>query len=366
MAACLRQAEAPPVAALLASLLVAGAFTCASAGTVVVNADVVAAACPGRFADGASLIHVANATFAEGPVDFAEAHATLFTDFADWTSTVPTVYKYDRSSGVVTPWLRNTSVGGMARAPDGGLVLALRRARSVGVIADPAGADPRVTVRASAFQGKRLNAPNDVVADADGGVYFTDPAWGVEEADRQLDFKGIYYLPPGGGNDDLVLVGKQNWPNGLGLLPDGRLLVANEQQPLGWYLYTRVPGCDGAPPSWARSNALTPEGPQLPHLPPPEPVADRRGNDGLHVDAGGAAPPVVYATGYRGLWVMAPPTVGRAWWVTCVLPPPPAVKVLTNVATGACGGDGPWGGLRPDARCLYITAEAGMYKIPLA
>jgi len=63
---------------------------------------------------------------------------------------------------------------------------------------------------------------------------------------------------------------------------------------------------------------------------------------------------------------MAPPTVGRAWWVTCVLPPPPAVKVLTNVATGACGGDGPWRGLRPDARCLYITAEAGMYKIPLA
>jgi len=365
MVACRRHSRARPAAALLASLLVAGAVSPASAGTVVLNASTVAAACPGHFADGASLLHVANATFAEGPVDFPEAAATLFTDFADWTATVPTVYQYDRGSGAVTPWLRNTSVGGLARTPAGGLVLALRRTRTVGVIADPTGADRRVTTLASTYRGKRLNAPNDVVVDQDGGLYFTDPTWGVAEADRQLDFKGIYYLPPGGRTNDLVLVGKQNWPNGLGLLPDGRLLVANEQEPLGWYLYTRTPRC-GGPPSWTQAEVSPPIGPLTPPLGPPEPPADRRGNDGLHVDAPGGAPPVVYATGYRGLWVMVPPTVGRTWWVSCVLPAPPPVTALTNVATGACGGDGPWGGLAPDARCLYITAQAGMYKIPLA
>ena len=168
-----------------------------------------------------------------------------------------------------------------------------------------------------------------MVVDRDGGLYFTDPTWGVAEADRQLDFKGIYYLPPGGRTDDLVLVGKQNWPNGLGLLPDGRLLVANEQEPLGWYLYTRTPRC-GGPPSWTQAEVSPPIGPLTPPLGPPEPPADRRGNDGLHVDAPGGAPPVVYATGYRGLWVMVPPTVGRTWWVSCVLPPPPAVAAAAK------------------------------------
>ena len=36
-----------------------------------------------------------------------------------------------------------------------------------------------VTVIADKFQGKRLNSPNDVVVHPDGGIWFTDPPYGI-------------------------------------------------------------------------------------------------------------------------------------------------------------------------------------------
>src|SRR3984893_15956124 len=36
-----------------------------------------------------------------------------------------------------------------------------------------------VTVIAEKFQGKRLNSPNDIVVHPDGGIWFTDPMYGV-------------------------------------------------------------------------------------------------------------------------------------------------------------------------------------------
>jgi gluconolactonase len=40
--------------------------------------------------------------------------------------------------------------------------------------------DGSITVLADAYDGKRLNSPNDVVVRSDGAVYFTDPAYGIE------------------------------------------------------------------------------------------------------------------------------------------------------------------------------------------
>ena len=36
-----------------------------------------------------------------------------------------------------------------------------------------------VTVIADKFQGKRLNSPNDIVVHPDGGIWFTDPTYGI-------------------------------------------------------------------------------------------------------------------------------------------------------------------------------------------
>jgi gluconolactonase len=43
-----------------------------------------------------------------------------------------------------------------------------------------------VTVIADKFQGKRLNSPNDVVVHPDGGVWFTDPSYGIPRQLRRV------------------------------------------------------------------------------------------------------------------------------------------------------------------------------------
>jgi gluconolactonase len=81
-------------------------------------------------------------------------------------------------------------------------------------------------VLAARFEGKRLNAPNDVVVRRDGSVYFTDPAFGNQEDARELDFYGIFHITPKG---DLDLVAKwKTRPNGVALSPNGRILYVSD------------------------------------------------------------------------------------------------------------------------------------------
>ena len=77
-------------------------------------------------------------------------------------------------------------------------------------------------VLAERWDGKRLNAPNDLVVSRTGHVYFTDPAFGSQGDDRELDFYGVYHIPPKG---PMKLVAKSTGrPNGIGLSPNGKLL----------------------------------------------------------------------------------------------------------------------------------------------
>src|SRR5688572_11627507 len=50
--------------------------------------------------------------------------------------------------------------------------------------------DGSVTVLASAFNGKRLNSPNDVVAHPDGSYWFTDPPYGAQLYEGAVDAAG--------------------------------------------------------------------------------------------------------------------------------------------------------------------------------
>lgn len=86
-----------------------------------------------------------------------------------------------------------------------------------------------IEVLADKWDGKRLNAPNDIVVRKDGNVYFTDPAFGQQADTRELDFYGVYQITPKG---ELRLIAKpQGRPNGIGLSPDGRILyVANSDE----------------------------------------------------------------------------------------------------------------------------------------
>ena len=50
--------------------------------------------------------------------------------------------------------------------------------------------DGSITVIADAFEGKRLNSPNDVVAHPDGSYWFTDPPYGGQLYEGQPDAAG--------------------------------------------------------------------------------------------------------------------------------------------------------------------------------
>ena len=78
------------------------------------------------------------------------------------------------------------------------------------------------------FEGKLLNAPNDIVVKSDGSIWFTDPGYGI-----LMDYEGhrdtfenaanVYRLDPNTG-EATVVAGDFQRPNGLCFSPDESLL----------------------------------------------------------------------------------------------------------------------------------------------
>jgi gluconolactonase len=89
--------------------------------------------------------------------------------------------------------------------------------------------DGRIEVLADRWEGKKLNAPDDLAVSKNDHVYFTDPAFGEQSDHRELDFYGVYHLPPRG---PLKLVAKPSGrPNGVAISPNGRVLyVTNSDE----------------------------------------------------------------------------------------------------------------------------------------
>jgi gluconolactonase len=86
----------------------------------------------------------------------------------------------------------------------------------------------RIEVLAERFEGKRFNAPNDIVVRRDGHVYFTDPLF-TQLEQRELDFYGVYHVTPKGKIEAIARM--KTRPNGVTLSPDGKILyVANTDE----------------------------------------------------------------------------------------------------------------------------------------
>lgn len=82
---------------------------------------------------------------------------------------------------------------------------------------------------ADRFEGKRLNAPNDIAVRRDGHIWFTDPAFGNQQETRELDFFGVFHVTPKGEID--VVAKPAGRPNGIALAPNGRTLyVTNSDE----------------------------------------------------------------------------------------------------------------------------------------
>lgn len=82
-----------------------------------------------------------------------------------------------------------------------------------------------VEVIADRWEGKRLNAPAGIAVSKSGHVYFTDPAFGYQSDERELDFYGVYHVPPKGPIE--VVARPAGRPHGIALAPNGRTLYVS-------------------------------------------------------------------------------------------------------------------------------------------
>ena len=95
--------------------------------------------------------------------------------------------------------------------------------------------------------GKPIDGPNDLVMDAKGGLYITDPQF-TPEAQKSQPGKQVYYVAPDGTAKVVIGPGEFAMPNGVELSPDGRTLYVNNtwQQPGENFVWAYDVAADGS------------------------------------------------------------------------------------------------------------------------
>ena len=163
-------------------------------------------------------------TFTEGPIWMADGSL----HFSDMPGDKRRRWHPDE--GVTVLRDPSNKCNGMTRDNDGNLIVCEHVTSSV-VRERPDGT--RETL-ATHWGDKELNSPNDVIVARDGSIVFTDPTYGRMpgfglERDQELDFQGVYRIPAGGG-DLQLLVDDFAQPNGLCFSTDESLLYVNDTE----------------------------------------------------------------------------------------------------------------------------------------
>ena len=164
-------------------------------------------------------------TFTEGPI----WNAARYLLFSDMPGDVRR--RWDEEGGVREVANPSNKGNGMTLDAEGRLIVCEHVTSSV-VRMHPDGTGSGREILASHYRGKELNSPNDVIVADDGAIYFTDPTYGRMpgfgiERDQELDFQGVYRIPPGGGEPEL-LIDDFAQPNGLCFSPDESVLYIND------------------------------------------------------------------------------------------------------------------------------------------
>jgi gluconolactonase len=141
------------------------------------------------------------------------------------------ILRWDDSSGHVSEF-RNPShnANGLARDAQGRLLTCEHQTRRV----TRTEYNGSITVLADAYQGKRLNSPNDIVCQRNGTVWFTDPPFGIsgdwegDPATSELPH-ALYRIDATSGELQQVLTDVLG-PNGLALSPDESVLYLVESR----------------------------------------------------------------------------------------------------------------------------------------
>src|SRR5215212_4261784 len=168
------------------------------------------------------------ATITEGPV--WDGAGLLYTSIDD-----NEIRRYDPATGdIVTIYHAPGASNGLELGPDGALYACEGKGRAVVRY----GADGLKTMLVDHFEGRRLNSPNDLVLDRAGRVWFTDPRYGADHSDRELDHDSVYRITPPGGGEGMWGIERLTFdttrPNGLLLSWDERtLFVAQSDYDVG-------------------------------------------------------------------------------------------------------------------------------------
>jgi gluconolactonase len=163
--------------------------------------------------------------WAEGPVYFPEGGYLLLSDIPN-----NRIMKYSEQDGSFTVFRSPSNYSnGNTRDRQGRLVSCehsvtrrITRTEKTGV----------VTVLADSFEGKRLNAPNDIVVKSDDTIWFTDPLFGING-----NWEG-FKAKPEQANTNVFRIGTDGKltavitdlvnPNGLAFSPDEKKLYVVE------------------------------------------------------------------------------------------------------------------------------------------
>lgn len=211
------------------------------------------------------------------------------------------------------------------------------------------------TVVADKYMGKRFNAPNDLVLDAKGRIYFSDPRYlGTEP--RELEHRAVYRIDTDGSVVEVTHDVEK--PNGIALSPDGKTL----------YLADHNNGTDrivSPPDPSTKAGAmriyafpLGPDGLVSGARKILVDFKDQAGCDGMTVDSKGHVYLSVRNLKRPGIMAIDPAGKEVAFIPTGMPnqdPDKPAVGIPSNVTFG----------IGPEKNVLYITIDLELYRIPL-
>jgi gluconolactonase len=108
----------------------------------------------------------------------------------------------------------------------------------------------KITVLADSFEGKRLNAPNDIVVKSDDSIWFSDPPFGILgdwegfKAKQEQANTNVFRIGPD-GKLTAVITDLGN-PNGLAFSPDEKKLYVVESKALPRCIWSYDVGPDGS------------------------------------------------------------------------------------------------------------------------